>query len=145
MLTKILPTLTALLALAPAAVATYLKLVEVLRPLLARRKLRVAILAAEAVDRDARAYLDSLRKQGYTEATITRSPQSCAGMRAVVLWCPAPAEAAATLAAVQASAPEATVLLLTYDRLDVRLGPGVLLANSAVRLRSDLAAVAEAA
>ena len=138
-------TLTALCALIPVLIGAYLKLQEVLRPLLARRSLRLAILATEAQDRDARAFLESLRRGGYRLATMTRAGLSCVGQQAVVVWCPDPATAAATLAEVQAAAPDATVLLLTYDRLDVRLSRQVLLSNSPLRLRGDVQAVAEAA
>ena len=137
-------TLTAICALVPLVVGAWLKLQEVLRPLLARRSLRLVVLATEAQDRDARAFLESLRKGGYRLSTMTRAGLSCTGQQAVVLWCPEAATAAATLTEVQAAAPDATVLLLTYDRLDVRLGKQVLLSNSPLRLRADVQAVAEA-
>ena len=44
---------------------------------------------------------------------------------------------------VQAIAPEATVLVLTSDRLPLRPSDRVLLSQSSIRMRSDLAAVAE--
>lgn len=145
MLAKCLPTLAALIALVPAAVAAWLKLSEVLRPLLARRRLRVAVVSLPE-DKDAAALVESLRRSGYRDAWLTHAPGAggVTGAGAVVLHTLPPATAGAVLADVQAAAPLATVLVLTYERLEVKLGARVLLANSPVRLRGDLAAIAEA-
>lgn len=135
---------TAILTVLPLLIAAYLRLVEVLRPLLQRRRLRIAILAAESVDAPARAFLASLRRAGYVEATITRSALSCLGQQAVILWQPDPDEAERLAGEVRDTAPEATLLVLTHGRLPQHLVAQVLLSNSALRLRSDVAAVAEA-
>ena len=141
----ILPTITAIIALVPAAVASWLKLREVLAPLLARRSLRVALVADEDGEQSAGLFADSLRKQGYRKVYVTRDSSAVLGMQAVVLWTPSRLRAPGALSAAQQVAPSATVLLLTYERLEgVQLAPRVLLSNSEVRLRSDLSAVAEA-
>lgn len=43
-----------------------------------------------------------------------------------------------------AAAPDATILVLTYDTLQLPRSPRLLLSNSPIRLRADIAAVAEA-
>ena len=138
-------TITAALAVIPAAVAAYTKLTEVLRPLLQRRRLRVVILATTTTLPGATAFASSLRGQGYREVAVTTVVEAAIGAQAVVVWEATSAEVPAAIKASQV-APEATLLVLTYDALQgLPRGPKWLLCNSPVRLRGDLAAVAEAA
>jgi hypothetical protein len=136
-------TVTAALAVIPAAVAAYHKLTEVLRPLLQRRRLRVVILATAATLPGATAFAGSLRCQGYREVAVTTVVEAAVGAQAVVAWEVAGADVPSVIKASQV-APEATLLVLTYDALQgLPRGPKWLLCNSPVRLRGDLAAVAE--
>lgn len=138
-------TITAALAVIPAAVAAYHKLTEVLRPLLQRRRLRVVILATAPTLPGATAFASSLRGQGYREVAVTTVVEAAIGAQAVVVWEATSAEVPAAIKASQVAA-EATLLVLTYDALQgLPRGPKWLLCNSPVRLRGDLAAVAEAA
>lgn len=138
-------TITAALAVIPAAVAAYTKLTEVLRPLLQRRKLRVVILATTATLPGATAFASSLRSQGYREVAVTTVVEAAIGAQAVVAWEVGGSDVPSVIKASQV-APEATLLVLTYDALQgLPRGPKWLLCNSPVRLRGDLAAVAEAA
>lgn len=138
-------TITAALAVIPAAVAAYTKLTEVLRPLLQRRRLRVVILATAATLPGATVFASSLRGQGYREVAVTTVVEAAIGAQAVVVWEATSAEVPAAIKASQVAA-EATLLVLTYDAIQgLPRGPKWLLCNSPVRLRGDLAAVAEAA
>ena len=138
-------TITAALAVIPAAVAAYTKLTEDLRPLLQRRKLRVVILATTATLPGATAFASSLRSQGYREVAVTTVVEAAIGAQAVVAWEVGGSDVPSVIKASQV-APEATLLVLTYDALQgLPRGPKWLLCNSPVRLRGDLAAVAEAA
>jgi hypothetical protein len=51
--------------------------------------------------------------------------------------------AAATVNGLRLAAPMAVLVIYTLDRLDVRLDERSLLSNSPLRLRGDLATVAE--
>lgn len=136
-------TVTAALAVIPAAVAAYHKLTEVLRPLLQRRRLRVVILATAATLPGATAFAGSLRGQGYREVAVTTVVEAAVGAQAVVVWEATSAEVPAAIKASHVAA-EATLMVLTYDALQgLPRGPRWLLCNSPVRLRGDLAAVAE--
>ena len=136
-------TVTAALAVIPTAVAAYTKLTEVLRPLLQRRKLRVVILATTATLPGATSFASSLRGQGYREVAVTTVVEAAIGAQAVVVWEATSAEVPGAIKASQVAA-EATLLVLTYDALQgLPRGPKWLLCNSPVRLRGDLAAVAE--
>lgn len=140
----IVPALIAICALVPAAVGAWAKLAEVLRPLLQRRRLRLAIVSPGIhLDGEIRAFLATLRKQGYRDVTMMRGGASAAGYQAVVLWCPPKGVEAAYLAEVDAAAPDAKVLVLTYEQLQLPRSPRVLLSQSPTRLWMDIAAVAE--
>lgn len=140
------PFLTALLPLIPLMLAAWLKLLEVLKPLLARRRLRIAFLVADGPeDARCRAFVASLRASGYLEVTLTRSALSCADRAAVVLWQPGQERVLDELNSLAAHAPEAKVLVFTYPFLKgVALGENLLLSQSTLRLRSDLSSLAEA-
>lgn len=138
-------TITAALAVIPAAVAAYTKLTEVLRPLLQRRKLRVVVLATTATLPGATTFAGSLRGQGYREVAVTTVVEAAVGAQAVVVWEATSAEVPSAIKASQVAA-ETTVLILTYDALQgLPRGPRWLLCNSPIRLRGDLAAIAEGA
>lgn len=136
-------TIAAALTVIPAAVAAYTKLTEVLRPLLQRRRLRVVILATAATLPGATAFASSLRGQGYREVAVTTVVEAAIGAQTVVVWEAISADVPAAIKASQVAA-EATLLVLTYDALQgLPRGPKWLLCNSPVRLRGDLAAIAE--
>lgn len=141
--TLITAILTSLFTVLPIACAAYLKLQEVLKPWLARRRLRLILLCTPETRVACGAFLASLRGAGYREATTTHAPLSCAGFQAVVLWHPTETGAATLAAEVQSAAPDAYLLVLTHQRLSVTLGERCLLSNSELRLRSDIAAVSE--
>jgi hypothetical protein len=144
-MTALVATISALCSIITTLAATWAKVRPALVPLLRRRRFPVAVVASEAHDAAARALVTDLRSSGFREVELTRDASSCLGRRAVVLWRPAPDAAPDLVARAQGIAPEATVLVLTTERLDVRLGDRLLLANSPLRLRGDLGVLAESA
>lgn len=130
-------------ATVPALATAYVKGREALAPLLSRRSLRVVIVASEDKQTGAIAFANALRGRGYREVFVTRVPEAAAQAQAVVLWELGSADVANALRAA-AVAPEATVCVLTYEALQgLPRGAKWLLCNSPVRLRGDLAAIAE--
>lgn len=141
-ITTIIASATALLTSIAALGGAAIKLRSTLAPLWRRRDLKVCVVAQRG-DPDARSWTAGLRKAGYRDVALTMAASGCAGAGAVVLYRPGPDVAVELLDEVQAIAPEATVLVLTSDRLPLRPSDRVLLSQSSIRMRSDLAAVAE--
>lgn len=140
MTTTTITTISAALAIIPAAAAAYHKLAEVLAPLLRRRALVVRVLAPAAKLADATAFAARLRACGYRDVTVTTEPAAVVSAQVVVTWeCDAKAAMGAS-----AVAPEATVCVLTYEPLQgLPRGPKWLVSNSPTRLQGDLSAIAE--
>lgn len=144
------PTMSAVLgvvggiaATVPALATAYIKGREALAPLLSRKSLRVVLVASEEKQAGAITFANALRSRGYGEVAVTRVPEAAAGAQAVVLWEIGVADVALAQRAA-AVAPEASICVLTYDALQgLPRGPKWLLCNSPVRLRGDLAAIAE--
>lgn len=142
------PTMTAMFgviggiaATIPAIATAYLKGREALAPLLSRRSLRVVLVASEDKQAAAVAFANALRSRGYREVCVTRVPEAAAQAQAVVMWETGDKDLILRAAAV---APEAMMCVLTYDPIQgLPRGPKWLLCNSPVRLRGDLAAIAE--
>ena len=134
-------TISAALALIPAAVTAYFKLAEVLAPILRRRSLVVRVLAPSAKLADAMAFAARLRSCGYREVAVTTEAAAVLAAQVVVTW-----ECDAQTAIMAARhAPEATVCVLTYEPLQgLPRGPKWLVSNSPTRLQNDLSALAEA-
>lgn len=140
-LTTVFAVIGGIAATVPAIATAYLKGREALAPLLSRRVLRVVIVAAEDKQVAAIAFANSLRGRGYREVAVTRVPEAAAQAQAVVMWEPADKD---VVLRATAAAPEATVCVLTYEALQgLPRGAKWLLCNSPVRLRGDLAAIAE--
>lgn len=146
--TVIAATATTIATVSAALAAAWPKIAAARRalgPLLGRRDLRVAVLAERPGLADAQAFAASLRAAGYRDVLVTSSPHGVAGIAAVVIWHPSADTVADTVATVDATTPAATVLILTHKRLpDGLLDDRHLMAQSPLRLRSDLAAVADA-
>lgn len=143
-MSTILTSIGVALGLAAPAVAAYTQIMGVLRPLLRRRALRVIICPRESETARAISFAEQLRRDGYRSVTTTWSEVAMAGAQCVVVWLPEPETAAKLVATVQRVAPEAMVVIYTHERLhDVTFGERQMLVQSAVRLRSDLAAIAE--
>lgn len=113
-----------------------------LRPLLGRRELRLSILCAPEYSAEVMRFRASLLAAGYQHVTMTHAA-TAAGGDAVLVWRPAPPTAAATIEGLRLASPMAVLVVYTLDRLDVRLDERSLLSNSPLRLRGDLATVAE--
>lgn len=140
-MTAMLGVIGGIAATVPAIATAYLKGREALAPLLSRRSLRVVLVAAEEKQAGAIAFANALRARGYREVFVTKVPEAAAQAQAVVMWEPADKDLVLRAAAV---APEATMCVLTYDPMQgIPRGPKWLLCNSTVRLRGDLAAIAE--
>lgn len=132
---------TTLAALAPKMKAAR----DALAPLLGRRKIKVVVLAERERFDAAEAFAKSLRDGGYQDVQVTGVPAAAIGARAVIVWHPSPDAAAGICSTAGDAAPGATQLVLTHERLTVQLNERRLLANSEIRLRSDLAILAEVA
>jgi hypothetical protein len=118
---------------------------DAIAPLLGRRKLRVVVLAERDRLDAAESFAKRLREGGYQDVQVTAAPHSVLGARAVVVWHPSVDAAAGMCSTAADAAPSATQLVLTHERLTVALNEKRLLANSEIRLRSDLAILAEVA
>lgn len=119
-ITTVFAVIGGIAATVPAVATAYLKGREALSPLLSRRSLRVVIVATEE-----------------------KQPEAAGGAHAVVMWELGASDVPTALRAAAAS-PEAIMCVLTYDALQgLPRGPKWLLCNSPVRLRGDLAAIAE--
>lgn len=116
---------------------------KAIAPLLGRKSLRVLVLTDESRQPGAVAFAESLRRTGYREVAVSRSPHSAVEKNVVIVWHPDPSTAADTCAQADAAAPEAIQLVLTHPRLDVELHEKRLLSQSEIRLRGDLATIAE--
>lgn len=132
---------TTLAAIAPKMKAAR----DALAPLLGRRKIKVVVLAERERIDAAEAFAKSLREGGYQDVQVTGVPHSVLGARAVIVWHPSVEAAPGICSTAADAAPSATQLVLTHDRLTVLLHEKRLLANSEIRLRSDLAILAEVA
>ena len=140
-MTAMLGVIGGIAATVPAIATAYLKGREALAPLLSRRSLRVVLVAAVEKQAGAIAFANALRTRGYREVFVTKVPEAAAQAQAVVMWEPADKDMVLRAAAV---APEATMCVLTYDPMQgIPRGSKWLLCNSPVRLRGDLAAIAE--
>lgn len=125
-----------------AAVAAKLK--RGLAPLAAQRAVKVCICApTEASRLEAAAYRRSLIGAGYKHVSLTHGPASATGCDIVLLWKPAVDAAAAIAEAIRVAAPLSYLCLYTLDRLPIPLDERMMLSNSPLRLRADLATVAE--
>jgi hypothetical protein len=116
---------------------------DAIAPLLRRRKLKVVVLAERERIDAAEAFAKSLREGGYQDAQVTCVPHSVLGARAVVVWHPGVDAASGMCSTAADAAPSATQLVLTHERLTLVLNEKRLLSNSEIRLRSDLAILAE--
>lgn len=142
-ITTVFAVIGGIAATVPAVATAYLKGREALSPLLSRRSLRVVIVATEEKQPAAIAFANALRGRGYREVALTRVPEAAGGAHAVVMWELGASDVPTALRAAAAS-PEAIMCVLTYDALQgLPRGPKWLLCNSPVRLRGDLAAIAE--
>lgn len=143
--TDLVTSLTSLVALLAsggvAAVTASLR--RATAPLRGRRDLRVCVVCSQAEATSATAFRQQLLAAGYAHVALTHSPAAAQG-DAVVLWRPAVDDAAAIVAALRLAAPLGYLLLFTQDRVPVVIDDRSLLANSRLRLLSDLAVVAEA-
>jgi hypothetical protein len=113
-----------------------------LRPLLGRRDLKLAILCTPEHAAAVMAFRASLLSSGYQHVTMTHAVTAAAG-DAILVWRPATATATATVDGLRLASPMAVLVVYTLDRLDVRLDERSLLSNSPLRLRGDLATIAE--
>jgi hypothetical protein len=145
-LVALFSTLTAIAVALTGLIVAVAKLRAVARPLFGRRGLTVAVVAAEDHDDEVAGFIDELEAAGYAGVCRTRIAYAIApDTRVAVLWRPAEDQAERTLAATRNTAPDAVVLVLSADRLPIRPADEVLISNSKIRLRGDLAAVAEVA
>jgi hypothetical protein len=134
--TTILAAATTIAAVGAAMTPAVKTIKDAVAPLLARRRLQVVVLGDGS-------FCAALKASGYKAARSTKAAAGTVGASVVVLWRPPADTAAALLAEVQAIGPDAYVLIYTTDRLSVPLGDRVLLSNSSIRLRGDLAQVVE--
>jgi len=143
-ITLVTSAIGAFIGLIPVAVTAYVKLMEVLKPLISRRKAKIAILASEDQRTAATAFLTSLRTQGgYRDVILTHSPATLGDRQIVIVWRPTNPEAQLASDAIRKASPTAYQLTLSYPRLDLKLSDQVLCVNSPMRLRGDLAVLAE--
>lgn len=113
-------------------------------PLAAQRAVRVCLCApADTSQGEARNYRNSLLRSGYKHVALTHAPSAATGYDIVLLWKPTVETSAAIVTAIRSAAPLSYMCLYTLDRLPVPLDDHMLLSNSPVRLRADLATVAE--
>lgn len=116
---------------------------KLLAPLLGRRGLRVCIVCAPEFTEACTAFRQQIKAAGYQHVTLTHSP-AAASADALLLWKPNNTTAAQVVRELRLAAPLAYLLLFTQERLDVTIDDRTLLANSKLRLLSDLGTVAEA-
>ena len=101
----------------------------------------VVVVAAAAHDDGAAAFVASLRAAGYRIVERTRKTSIPASTRAVVLWEPPPGSADELVNELRDASPDAEVLVYSTGHLKPR--PKALVSNSPLRLRGDLADLAE--
>jgi hypothetical protein len=141
--TEIIITLTALLTAVAGLGVPLAKLWSALAPYLRRRSMPIVVVSGSAHDDAAAAFAAQLRVAGYRTVERTRLTSAIpASARAVVLWEPAADLAAEIIDDARDAAPDAEVLVFSTQRLQVKPG-SALISNSALRLRGDLADLAE--
>lgn len=139
-MTTFIALIAALAGLAVSSLAAYTKLSAAIRPLLRRRRFPIAILVTEEHDREARRFVVELRKAGFRDIQLTRSPATVLGRYAVVVWQPAGTDG---VEAVRTAAPQATILVYSHRRIEgLRLSEDILACNSKLRLTGDLSTLA---
>jgi hypothetical protein len=144
MTTETIIAITALTTALAGLAVPLAKLWSALAPFLRRRGMPVVVVAGTTSDKDAAAFVASLRTAGYRTVERTRIASAVpASARAVVLWEPAPDLAGELIGDVRDASPDAEVLVFSTSRLPIAPG-AALISNSALRLRGDLADVAEA-
>lgn len=122
------------------------RLKTAMRPLAARRAVRLCIVAPVEAGRESAArFRDSLRRGGYTDVRLTHAAASASG-DIVILWQPPLALEAAMplITAVRDGAPEAYLCLYVQGFIkDLKQDDMMHTVNSLLRLRADLTAIAE--
>lgn len=117
-----------------------------MRPLAARRAVKICLVAPVETGRDGAArFRDSLRRAGYTDVRLTHSCASASG-DIVILWQP-PLDLASTaplITTVREAAPEAYLCIYVQGFIQgLKLDDLTHLVNSLLRLRVDLGGIAE--
>lgn len=136
---------------ATACIAAIRGLRAAITPITKRAELRPVVFHRREREGEAVSFVASLRAAGYGQAcrivtgeTEAAEAAGLVGAGAVVLWRPRQEDIdAIVLRLLPAVAPEAMVLIYTTERLTLPLGERVLACNSPLRLRGDLAALAE--
>jgi hypothetical protein len=119
---------------------------KAIAPLLGRKRLKVVVLVERDRLQPAQAFAESLRSSGgFQDVVVTASPHAAVGAKAVIVWHPSVEVAPSMCSTAVDAAPDATQLVLTHERLTLVLNEKRLLANSEIRLRGDLAVLAEVA
>lgn len=142
-MTTIIATIISLSTLAVSLTAAWQKLRKILGPLLDRRRFKIAIVVSEHLDEDARAFAAVLRRGQFQDVDLTRDPTACLGRSAVVLWHPSATSVQSLVDSCRDATPTATVLVVSHERLPLRLSESLLATNSRMRLLGDLATLAE--
>lgn len=133
-MTTFIALIAALAGLAVSSLAAYTKLSAAIR------RFPIAILVTEEHDREARRFVVELRKAGFRDIQLTRSPATVLGRYAVVVWQPAGTDG---VEAVRTAAPQATILVYSHRRIEgLRLSEDILACNSKLRLTGDLSTLA---
>lgn len=140
--TAIAALITAVATLVAAGIAAYSKLHDALVPLLRRRRFKIAIVVRREHDKDVRRFATLLRDTGYRSVDLTRDPVTVLGRAVVVLWQPGQ-DAQMWSDRARTVAPDATVIAYSHQRVQLRLNEQTLAANSLLRVRGDLATLAE--
>jgi hypothetical protein len=122
------------------------RLKVMLRPMAARRSLKICIVAPiEPTRGDAVKFRDSLRRAGYTDVRITHAAASASG-DIVILWQPPLSLESAMpyITAIRDGAPEAYLCIYVQGFIkDLKQDDMMHMVNSLLRLRADLMAIAE--
>lgn len=136
--------------------AAYVKLKPALQPLLKRRTAKIALLYEadhKNSGKQAETFLKELQERGYRDINRTANPAAVQAPHIVIILQPKNETVCEQIKTVQATAPDAIALILTYNQLDSLKNideekskidrKKFLVSNSELRLFSDLSVLVE--